>query len=235
MERRDASAEASRTFLGGTIGAGARWAAALAVAGLVLTGCGAGDHAQTSEMGTAINGVDVNAGTLALRDLQVDFGETGSYLEGGTAPLQVWIANQGNETVILESVTSPAAEAVTLATEVAVAEPSESASATPGGEDSSPSAAASAGSEDAEVAAELVGEREYAIEIKPGSHVRLAPTTGSFLLLEGLKEDVSAAAAVEVEFTFSNGKVVTAELPMGVPAEAASRSYFGDASEAAAE
>ncbi|SDD05806.1 copper chaperone PCu(A)C [Glycomyces harbinensis] len=242
MERRDASAEAGRTGARSTARAAARWAAALTAAGLALTGCGAGQNAQTSEMKPAIAGVDVNAGSLALRDLQVDFGESGSYPEGGAAPLRVWIANEGDQTVVLEAVTSPDAEAVTLATEVVVADPSESpsddapaggdesaspdetASETPTG-DASPTAEATEGDEGS---AELLGERVFAIEIKPKSYVRLAPVGGSFLMLEGLKQDVGLGSTVEVVFTFSDGATATAHLPVGQPAVAPSRSYYGD-------
>lgn len=264
MERRDASAD--RTGARGTARTGARWAAALTVAGLALTGCGAGQNAQTSEMEPAITGVDVDAGVLALRDLQVDSGESGNFPEGGAAPLRVWIANEGTETVVLEAVTSPDAEAVTLATEVVVTEPSESpegeesasaeASATPGGESASPgedasesptgddasptadasaSADASMSPEGDESAVELLGERVFAIEIKPASYVRLAPVSGSFLMLEGLKKDVNLGSTVEVVFTFSNGETAVAHLPVGEPAVAPSRSYLGDPHEAAAE
>jgi len=278
VERRASSATA----------AGIRWAAALTAAGLALTGCGAGNNAQTSEVETAISGVNVDAGALALRDLQVDFGETGFYPEGGQAPLRVWIGNSGTETVALESVTSPAAERITLATEVIVDEetpggdttetpggesPTETETPTPGGESPSPdevetptggtptpggetpTGAASPSPGEATPSlpatetetpqgetpspggeqAELIGEPEFTIEIGPASHVRLAPTSGSFLLLEGLKEDVAMGSSVEVTFTFSNGEEVTVPLPMGEPAESASRSYFEDPHEEAAE
>jgi len=254
VERRDASAEANRTVLSGAIGTGARWAAALTVAGLALTGCGAGQHAETSDMSPAIAGVDVDAGALALRDLQVDFGDEGRYPEGGAAPLRVWIANEGTETVVLEAVTSPVAEMVTLATELLVVEPSASADASatpdddesetpdadeseapdadesesPDGDDVSASASESESPDGEEAVTELLGEPVFAIEIAPDAHVRLAPAAGSFFLLEGLKEDVTAGSTVEVVFTFSNGEIVTANLPMGDPSESESRSYFAD-------
>lgn len=247
MERREASA----------VAAGVRWAAALTVVGLALAGCGSSRSAQTSEMQTAISGVDADAGTIALRNMQVDFGDRGFYPEGGQAPLRIWMDNQGTEAVILEAVTSSAAEAVVLAADIVVAEgetpageestPAEDESATPGADgsespsadasetpegDASPTADAAASeseseSPEAEVpVVELVGERDFEIELAPSSYVRLAPTRGSFLLLDGLKEDVFMGSTVELTFVFSNGEAVTVDVPMGVPEVAPSRSYF---------
>ncbi|MDA1360052.1 hypothetical protein O1R50_10475 [Glycomyces luteolus] len=258
MERRQASAAA----------AGVRWAVALTAVGVALAGCGANRAAQTSEMAPAISGVDADAGTLALRDMQVDFGERGFYPEGGQAPLRIWIDNRGDEPVVLEAVTSSAAEAVVLATEMVIPEetptadesatpetdasasptagesespeadasPTADASESPEADDASPTAdasespdadaAESASPEGEATAAELEGQRDFEIEIAPDSYMRLAPTTGSFLMLDGLKEDVFMGGTVEVTFVFSNGEAVTVDLPMGVPEEAPPRSYF---------
>jgi copper(I)-binding protein len=254
VERRKANAWA----------AGIRWTAVLSAAGLALTGCGAGNRAATSEMGTAISGINVDVGDLALRDLRVDFGQRGVYLEGQAAPLRVWIDNQGDEPIVLEAVESPVAEAVTLATEVILVEetpsdasptPTESespegdATESPGADEPSPSPGAdepspSAGASETptgetespdgdEADTQLLGEPEFAIEIKPGEFVQLVPARGSFLLLEGLTEEVGLGSTVEVTFFFSNGEEVTVDLPVGEPTELASRSYFGDPHEEA--
>ncbi|PRY56561.1 hypothetical protein [Glycomyces artemisiae] len=243
MERRDASA--ARRAAAAAIGA-----AALALA---LTGCGAGQHAETSKMQTALSGIDADAGKMVLRNVQIDFGVNGSYPEGGQAPLRVWIGNKYETAVTLESVTSPDAEAVTLATEVVAVEetesPTDAASESPSGEASespsgeaspdasaSPSADASAspGTEE-EVVDELVGERDFTLEFAPGEIMRLAPTAGSFLLLEGLKKDVDMGTSVTLVFTFSNGESATIAVPVGDPDVSPERSYFGDPGEHAAE
>lgn len=245
MERRKANAWA----------AGIRWTAVLSAAGLALTGCGAGNRAATSEMGTAISGINVDVGDLALRDLRVDFGQRGVYLEGQAAPLRVWIDNQGDEPIVLEAVESPVAEAVTLATEVILVEetptdaspsptasesPEGDATESPGADEASPSPGATAtptgeaeSPDGGEVVTQLLGEPEFAIEIKPGEFVQLVPAGGSFLLLEGLTEEVGLGSTVEVTFFFSNGEEVTVDLPVGEPTELASRSYFGDPHEEA--
>jgi hypothetical protein len=246
VERREASAAAARV----------RWAAALAVVGLALAGCGANRSAQTGETNSAISGIDVDAGVIAIRDMQVDFGERGFYLEGGQAPLRIWMDNQSTESVVLEAVTSPVADAVILATDVVVEEtPGAGESATPSADASespsaspsptasaSPSASASASPTAGASASpsegmfpEVMGEKDFEIEIAPDSYVRLAPTTGSFLLLDGLNQDVKMGSTVEVTFVFSNGEAVTVDLPMGTPEVAPSRSYFEPRHEESAE
>lgn len=269
MERREASA----------VAAGVRWAAALTVVGLAVAGCGANRSAQTSETQTAISGVDVDAGPIALRDMQVDFGGTGFYPAGGQAPLRIWMDNQSDEPVVLEAVTSPDAEAVLLAGDVVSEEPGQGETSAPAGDesatpttdasespttdasesptsdasgsptsdasespttdasetptgdeasptsDTTPTGDAASASPEAPVE-EIVGERDFELELGPSSYMRLAPTTGSFLLLDGLKEAVSMGSSVELTFVFSNGEAVTVDLPMGVPETAPSRSYF---------
>lgn len=200
----------------------ARWAAAAALL-LALTGCGAGQNAATGEMKPAISGVDADAGDLALRDLAVDFGESGSYPAGGAAPLRVWIANDGETAVVLESVTSPIAEAVTLATDEAAGE-------RPAGADANDASASPTESPEG-AGAGPAGEREFAVEIGPNSYTRLSPKVGSFLLLEGLKEDVSMGSTVEVAFAFSNGETVTVHLPVAMPEAVESRSYYEEGHE----
>ncbi|SDK80082.1 hypothetical protein SAMN05216298_1419 [Glycomyces sambucus] len=238
MERRDA--RAGRRAAAGLVGA-----AALALA---LTGCGAGQHAETSRTQPAISGVDADAGDLVLRDLQIDFGANGSYPEGGQAPLRVWIGNKGETAVVLESVTSPDAAAVVLAAEIVMEEapespagaetPSGDAAETPTGEaTASPGddASETPAGEDEEAVAEIVGEPDFTVEIPAGDFVRLTPTTGSFLLLDGLERDVDMGSGVELVFEFSNGETVEVLVPVGDPGTSGERSYFGDPHEPAAE
>lgn len=96
----------------------ARRAAALAIAAAAATGlsaCGAGQVTQTDTKQTAIGGINVDAGDLSLRDLQVEYpAETGGYEPGDAAPLQVWISNEGEESVSLLGIVTDAAEQVTL-------------------------------------------------------------------------------------------------------------------------
>src|SRR5690606_32121229 len=95
-----------------------RRGAAIAIAAAAATGlsaCGAGQVTQTDTKQTAISGVNLDAGDLSLRDLQVEYpAESGGYEQGGAAPLQVWISNEGDESISLIGIVTDAAEQVTL-------------------------------------------------------------------------------------------------------------------------
>ncbi|GAB3234752.1 hypothetical protein GCM10027447_32100 [Glycomyces halotolerans] len=96
----------------------ARRAAAFGIAAATataLTACGAGQVTQTDTKQTAIAGVNVDVGEdIALRDLQVEFPSPEGYEAGDDAPLKVWIANEGTETIRLTGVATEAASEVAL-------------------------------------------------------------------------------------------------------------------------
>src|ERR1700754_1390767 len=84
-----------------------------------LAGCGAGQVAQTSTEGAAIDGANsAGTGPVVIRDAQIAFGsrDEGSavYQAGGIAPLQMWIINQGEQADRLLSAVSPAATSVSI-------------------------------------------------------------------------------------------------------------------------
>ncbi|HZG89806.1 MAG TPA: hypothetical protein VEZ42_06280 [Pseudonocardia sp.] len=85
---------------------------------VVLAGCGAGQIAQTAEQVAAVGGVSGNAGPIAVRDASIEFAEDAEgadlYPVGGSAPLQMSIANSGQRTDRLVSATSPAASSVQI-------------------------------------------------------------------------------------------------------------------------
>ncbi|MCH7232384.1 hypothetical protein L0U85_16210 [Glycomyces sp. L485] len=97
----------------------ARRAAALALAAAAATGlsaCSAGQVTQTDTKQTAIAGINVDQGDLALRDLQVEFGSPEGYAAGDDAPLRVWISNEGTGAVSLIGVRTDVAGDVDLTT-----------------------------------------------------------------------------------------------------------------------
>ena len=84
-----------------------RRAAAIAIAGAAataLSACGAGLETQTDGKVSAIAGVNVDEGNLALRDLQVEFDSHEGYAPGDDAALRIWIGNEGDEEVSLTGV-----------------------------------------------------------------------------------------------------------------------------------
>jgi copper(I)-binding protein len=68
--------------------------AGLAVCGLILTGCGAGQISQTANQGSAVNGNSANAKSIALRNVHLLAVQKGDFLQPGqTVPLVFVAAN----------------------------------------------------------------------------------------------------------------------------------------------
>jgi hypothetical protein len=86
--------------------------AARLVAGLALTGCGAGQIAQTATQQAAVDGASGDAGDdIALRGVLMPSSPnpSGSYPVGSSVPVLATIINSGGESDELVAVTSPMA------------------------------------------------------------------------------------------------------------------------------
>jgi hypothetical protein len=86
-------------------------------AALALTGCGAGQLAQTSEQVASVDGANVTVGAISIRDAVIEFSApqgSSVYSIGGSAPLQMTIVNSGAEADRLVSGTSPIATSVQI-------------------------------------------------------------------------------------------------------------------------
>ncbi|MCY7343764.1 MAG: hypothetical protein LH603_18530 [Pseudonocardia sp.] len=96
----------------------------VAVGALVLTGCGAAQVAQTAEQVAGVGGANATSGTIAVRDVQIEFREDvegGSvHPTGGDAPLTMRIINTGDLGDRLISASSPVAETVAIGGDVDV-------------------------------------------------------------------------------------------------------------------
>ena len=74
-------------------------AAAGLAAGLVVTGCSAGQITQTSTQQSGVNGTAANVGTIALRNVHLQSAQTGDFLKPGrTVPLVFVAANESPDT-----------------------------------------------------------------------------------------------------------------------------------------
>ncbi|MFP5019440.1 copper chaperone PCu(A)C [Pseudonocardia phyllosphaerae] len=94
-------------------------AGAVALTGLLVSGCGAGQLSQTSLQTAAVNGLNTSAGTVDLRDVQISYppqpaGPDALYKAGGSAPLRANLVNVGDTADKLVRVTSPYASNVTV-------------------------------------------------------------------------------------------------------------------------
>jgi copper(I)-binding protein len=111
----------SRAALAGLVVAG----------GLLLTGCGAGQVAQTAEQQGTVDGVGADIGSLSIRNAALEYPNGGFYDAGSTARLRMVITNQGTTTDTLTAVRSDAADEVTISDSSATASPGASESASP--------------------------------------------------------------------------------------------------------
>lgn len=231
-----------------------RRAAAIAIAGAAataLSACGAGMETQTDQKQTAIAGVNIDGGDLALRDLQVEYDSPEGYASGDDAALRVWIGNEGAGEVRLTGVVlldeegrpdeslgvvtfvsaaaeeAPAEEATTPAEdETTAGETSEEA--TDGAEETStPEGDATAEAPTTE-ADPFDGETTIDVPIAPAGYVRLDQgVEGSdYLLIENLGEELLSGQTVAVRFLFSDGTEVTVDLPVGQALEPDEREYY---------
>jgi copper(I)-binding protein len=66
--------------------------AGLAACGVMVTGCSAGQIAQTASQGSAVNGTSANLKNIALRNVHLQAVQTGDFLQPGTAVQLMFVA-----------------------------------------------------------------------------------------------------------------------------------------------
>lgn len=197
------------------------------IGALALTGCGAGQATETSSQVSAVDGANADAGTIAVRNARIAFGdEVGGgtvHSRGGSAALRMSIVNAGAAADRLISATSPVASSVQIS----------GGDEIPGGrvlvidgEPSDPSAVAGA----VEVPATPIPAAPPAApgEVPATSPVPIptaapTPTTGAvarnetYVVLTGLRDDIRAGLTYEVVLTFANAGAVRLQVPVENP------------------
>lgn len=74
-------------------------AAGMAACGLILSGCGAGQIAQTANQESAVNGTSANVKEIALRNVHLQAVQESDFLEPGTTVQLMFVAaNNSTET-----------------------------------------------------------------------------------------------------------------------------------------
>ncbi|GAB3967735.1 hypothetical protein [Plantactinospora veratri] len=192
---------------------------------LLLSGCGAGQIAETAakvptSVGTNAQSADNN---FKVRNLSIDYLNTQGYPAGADAPMNVGLFNDSGEAVTVR-VSSAGARAVVLAGAAggtASASPSAttgspspeatSGSPSPGG---SPSATPTEGAVAPSPTASPTRPAE--IQIPARGFVILDETTGSWLQLSGLTEPLPPGGNIELTFDFG-GTQVPVQAPVAVP------------------
>lgn len=189
--------------------------AVLAAAGsvLALSGCNAGQQAQTAYQQPGVDGAHVQAGGIALRDVKLAYPTTGRYERGSDARLEFVVANDGEAADALVEVRSDAATRVTISTA-----PAAPASATA-------SATTSATSSATSPSTATVSATSPSASPTPPAPARIpVPVNGlvdfreagPVVTLVGLSQQLLPAQLVPVTFVFERAGEVTLVVPVGV-------------------
>ena len=168
----------------------AKLIAAAAGAALLLTGCAAGQRAQTSVEVPVVDGVQASVGAIDLRALTIVTPANGSYPSGGSAALQLYIVNNGAPDQLV-SVSSSAAKAATLSTSAATE------FSIP------PSAAPSSSSSAAQPAIPLASGETTVVGVAAADPQ---------ITLKGLDAALYPAMSIPVTFTFATAGSVTVQV-----------------------
>ena len=178
--------------------------AAAAVGATLLTGCAAGQHAQTAAEIPVADGALADSGTIGIRNAGVLAPQGANYAPGGDASLQMVIINNGTANDKLTSVSSGDAGAAMISL-TGASQSSGSGSATDSSSASSSATSASA------------------ITIPANSSVQVGYSdTGASITLTGLTMALYPAQSVPVTLTFASGATITATLPVKLSPSAAS-------------
>jgi copper(I)-binding protein len=160
-------------------------AAALVAAGLLISGCAAGQRAQTAIAKPVLDGVEADSGQLSLRAISIVTPANGSYPKGGSAALQLYISNTGPDDQLVQ-VKSGGAAAVTVAANAAAAFAAPTATA---------SAGASAGA---------------SIDLASGELTTIGVKSDQpQVILTGLSAQLYPAMSIPVTFYFAKASPVT--------------------------
>jgi hypothetical protein len=205
---------------------------------LLMSGCGAGQIAETAGMAPTISGVNLQTAdnSFKIRNLAVSYLNTKGYPAGGNAPLELTLFNDSEQPVTVR-VSTTSARTVELAggpanaispsstgapgangEHTASASPEPSGSAAPTGS-AAPGAAATptaAATPSAVPTQPAPAGAPASIQIPPGGFVILNQSAGSFLQLTGLNEALAPGQSVELIFDV-NGTRLQTQAPVAVP------------------
>ncbi|PTA43129.1 hypothetical protein [Micromonospora sp. RP3T] len=221
-------------------------AGSAAAASLLLSGCGAGQIAETANKIPSVQGVNVQTSDnlYKVRGLYVQFPGPEGYQAGATAPLNVVIYND-SEAPVTVTVTTDSAREILLTgaagsngAATPTGSPTEPASASPTATDpsaspsqslevpASPSASPSgspsesgspSGSASPSESASAPAGQPARIEIPALGYAQLNSGNPQFLQLVGLNQKLLVGQQVNLTFDFGGGKVIKTPAPIGVP------------------
>lgn len=183
--------------------------AALAVAGMLASGCSSGQAAETALEHSAVDGGAGNVGSIALRNVRIAFPDAGKYPAGGDAALEFAAVNTGGKADTLVSIKTDAASAVTLSPARTITASTETATASATG-------TTSAGPGNAPA---TLPPAATPVDIPAGQLVDFG-TNGAQATLVDLTNALLPAQIVNVTFTFASGGSTTIKVPVTTPLSA---------------
>jgi hypothetical protein len=195
-----------------------------ALGALALVGCGAGQISQTANQQSGSEGANAgNTGNtgVVVRNAVIEYSGTAAdgnaYPVGGSAPLQMWIVNQGSDMDRLVSASSPAAASVQISGETEVpggqvlvvegAPPAATGPAT-----STPQPGATAAPTASPTASPRPPSTPAAVGV-PGEN-RIAQMT-----LVGLREEIRPGLTYPIVLVFERAGEIRFDIPVGRPEE----------------
>jgi copper(I)-binding protein len=209
--------------------------AGLVVAGgLALSACASGQVAQTAQMSPTVDGQMAQVGSLAIRNVALDYPAGGVYERGSDARLRMVVVNGGVAPDSLVSVSSPVATDVTISaggsaevTGSATPEPtgsaSESASPTATPSDTASGTATPSASPGGSASPSPTSSptpsptpENAQIQIPPNSYVSFRED-GPRIMLTGLTRQLRPGQNLVVTLTFQRAGSVTMTIAVGTP------------------
>jgi hypothetical protein len=231
----EATLTASRSRRPGRLVTVALAAGASAVLAVSLVGCSSGLVNQTASQVPPVPGANVDAGSIALRNLVVLYNGTAGYPVGSDAPLVVRLFNNSTRDVTLIGVTAANAASVSLVGSPTVVTSAPATTAAASTATTTPPATASAsvtvsGSTTPESsespttttspsATATAPATPVRVTIPAQSYVLLVPGQGSqgYLQLNSLTQAIVPGGFTSVTFTFDDGSKVDVDIPLAPP------------------
>jgi copper(I)-binding protein len=188
---------------------------------LALAGCGAGQVSQTANQQSGSEGANAGTSGVVVRNAVIEYGGTAAdgsvYPAGGSAPLQMWIVNEGSEMDRLVSASSPAAASVQVSGETEV----------PGGEvlvvEGAPQAATGPATPTPQPGATATPTASPTASPRPGSTPAAIGAPGedrvAQMVLVGLREDIRAGLTYPIVLVFERAGEIRFNIPVGRPEE----------------
>lgn len=203
---------------------------------VALTACGAGQVAQTSSQVRDKTGPSAQIGDLSLREVLLDYPDTGTYAKGDSAQLRLSIVNSGPDDDALVGISGDGFDGVQVAnpaTQTGTAASGSSAKASSASQTaaSGSSTAAAASATTSSPAASAGGSNSLNIPIPAQTGVFIGDPDAPSIFLTGLNRSLGPAQHLRLTFTFQKAGQVTLDVTVSGPDQETARSSTYDFSE----